>query len=1032
MKNLSKVLAVVLAFAMALSMVSFAAYSDIEAGADCEEAVTVLSSLGILSGYQDGTFKPEATITRAEFASVVIRMLGYGDIAGGGSVVFTDVPADHWANGVIALAASQGIISGYGDGRFGPEDPVNYEQAIAMVVRALGYTPMADANGGYPGGYQVVASSKGILAGTVGAPGTPANRGTVAQFVYNSLTVPMMEQTSFGTDTEYKPVKKLILNNHGVTKFEAVVDNTSASSASVKAGKIVVDYKNQVSAPSNNAALAVKYDAPTSVAYPYVQDFTDVTIKATGEVEEAAKALIDVASVMYVKNAESSDAELLCIMKDGDKNKTVEFMAEDLKAPASLDASAEDVLEVYTDKDAGEFEEIEIDITKVYVNGRQTSIEAIDVAPAGAGAEDIAEGAVIDTDAEYKEVVNFYLQANNAVDVKLLANDANEEDVYKVAYITVWTDGVVENISARNWKVYTDNGTYTLDETDTKNQNFTIYKDGKVASFADIKENDVLSVAGYKDGSNVLKYGEVYITSEKVEGKVSGTVTSAATVAPLYIDGTEYKADKTGVRDNVKIGNSYVFYKNARGVLVGLDKTESAANLKYGFASWIYVDNNFGDAKVRLLTADGVWSTIDLADRINAVNYARTDVNKYDTADIIWAGSDADKSIAGINNKITDTNKYPVNKIVAYELDDKGEIKTFYAAPYGTVAGGSEFANDTFSADGSAEYFAATSLLGGYSIDESTIIFSYDNAVTSKIDANAATVDTLTEISVADEKKITVVSVSTLADRTNYDIDYGYNEDEDSHVWPVLFGKGVKAGIDWTSDFFVVSADPMTTTNEDGDSGIMLTGVQAGEEVSIFLNSEDLVAADVQKVTYATDSADEGDALSDEEITSASDFNKNNIAKGDVLIYSLNAKGEVAEIKVLLDASTMIDSSNADANYNALKAGVAADDEGYLGKVTVGTTTYHFILGYAKDRSGSNVTLVGGDNSTEKVFRFSSDVIGASYNAFKANGKVVDAVYGDITFDPKFPDEADDGDFVFARVSNNVVVDDFVIIANDR
>lgn len=1012
MKNLSKVLAVVLAFAMALSMVSFAAYTDVEAGSDCEEAVTVLSALGILSGYTDGTFKPEATITRAEFASVVIRMLGYGDIAGGGSVVFTDVPADHWANGVIALAASQGIIAGYGDGRFGPEDPVNYEQAIAMVVRALGYTPMADANGGYPGGFQVVASSKGILAGTAGAPGTPANRGTVAQFVYNSLTVPMMEQTSFGTDTQYQPVKKLVLNNHGVTKLEGVVDNTSASSSSVKAGKIVVDYTNQISAPTNNAALAVKYDAPNAAAYPYVQDFSDVTIKATGEVEEAAKALIDVASVMYVKNAESSDAELLCILKDGDKNKTVEFMAEDLKANAALNTSAEGTLEVYTDKDAGEYEEYEVSINKVYVNGRQLAIEEV---VDGVIDIDTAANRVIGA-GDYDDVVNFYLKTNKAVDVKLLANDANEEDVYKVAYITVWSDGVVENISERNWKVYTDNGTYTLDETDTKNQNFTIYKDGEVASFADIKENDVLSVAGYRNGSNVLEYGEVYITSEKVEGKVSGTVTSAATVAPLYIDGVEYKADKTNVRDNVKIGNSYVFYKNARGVLVGLDKTESAANLKYGFAAWIYKDVNFGDAKVRLLTADGVWSTIDLADRITSVKYDGTDTEKYDTADIAWTDTDND-NIKGMNGQIGLTDKYAINNIVAYELDEKGEIKTLYAAPYGTVAGGSEFANDTFTPDGSAEYFAATSLLGGYSIDESTVIFSYDTSVAAKINANA-------ELSAAEEKKITVVSVSTLADRDSYDIDFGYNEDEDTHVWPVLFGKDVKAGIDWTSDFFVVSADPMTTANEDGDAGIMLTGVQNGETVSLFLNSEDLAATDVQKVTYT--------GAANTAITGSSNFAMGSIAKGDVLIYSLNAKGEAAEVKVLLDASTMIDSTDADSNYNKLKAGETADNDGYLGKVTVGTTTYHFILGYAKDRSSSNVTLVGGDNSTEKVFRFSSDVIGASYDAFTANGKVVDAVYGDITFDPQFPAEGDDGDFVFARVSNNVVVDDFVIIANDR
>ena len=130
MKNLSKVLAVVLAFAMALSMVSFAAYTDVAEDANYSEAVAVLSALDILEGYEDGSFKPDATITRAEFATVVIRMLGLADSASGGAEIFTDVAADHWANGYIALAAQQGIVNGYGDGRFGPEDPVKYQEAI--------------------------------------------------------------------------------------------------------------------------------------------------------------------------------------------------------------------------------------------------------------------------------------------------------------------------------------------------------------------------------------------------------------------------------------------------------------------------------------------------------------------------------------------------------------------------------------------------------------------------------------------------------------------------------------------------------------------------------------------------------------------------------------------------------------------------------------------------------------------------------------------------------------------------------------
>ena len=83
MKNLAKVLSVVLALAMALSMVSFAAFSDVAADAKYGEAVSILSSLGVIIGYEDGTFKPDETITRAEFAAVVCRLLGMGETAAG-------------------------------------------------------------------------------------------------------------------------------------------------------------------------------------------------------------------------------------------------------------------------------------------------------------------------------------------------------------------------------------------------------------------------------------------------------------------------------------------------------------------------------------------------------------------------------------------------------------------------------------------------------------------------------------------------------------------------------------------------------------------------------------------------------------------------------------------------------------------------------------------------------------------------------------------------------------------------------------
>jgi len=87
---------------------------------------------GIISGYPDGTFKPEGKITRAEFASILVK--GF-ELPIEGSKVFSDT-ADHWAKNSIAAAYSQGIINGYSENEFGPDDPITREQMAVMIVKA--------------------------------------------------------------------------------------------------------------------------------------------------------------------------------------------------------------------------------------------------------------------------------------------------------------------------------------------------------------------------------------------------------------------------------------------------------------------------------------------------------------------------------------------------------------------------------------------------------------------------------------------------------------------------------------------------------------------------------------------------------------------------------------------------------------------------------------------------------------------------------------------------------------------------------
>ena len=109
-------------------------YSDVADDAWYTNAISTLTNLGILTGYEDGTFKPDASVTRAEFATIAARFSD-GELEGFAS--FPDVPEDHWASKYIAKAEKLGWIKGYDDGTFGPENEITRAQAMTLVNRVL-------------------------------------------------------------------------------------------------------------------------------------------------------------------------------------------------------------------------------------------------------------------------------------------------------------------------------------------------------------------------------------------------------------------------------------------------------------------------------------------------------------------------------------------------------------------------------------------------------------------------------------------------------------------------------------------------------------------------------------------------------------------------------------------------------------------------------------------------------------------------------------------------------------------------------
>ena len=174
-------------------------------------AQEVLKKAGIISGYSKDSedFKAEKNVTRAEFASMIVRALNLEASAKSLATVptgFKDVPTNLWANGYIAVAKQQGIINGYPNGTFQPNRQISYQDMATMLTIALG---KAEVGTVYPAGYIVKAQQLGLFNKVdVPAYTDMATRGNVFKMVYNMIT-----SKDFG---QRKVLKAIVLENSRV------------------------------------------------------------------------------------------------------------------------------------------------------------------------------------------------------------------------------------------------------------------------------------------------------------------------------------------------------------------------------------------------------------------------------------------------------------------------------------------------------------------------------------------------------------------------------------------------------------------------------------------------------------------------------------------------------------------------------------------------------------------------------------------------------------------------------------------------
>ena len=167
-------------------------------------AVEAIQALGIITGDSSGDLNLSSPVTRAEFVTMMTAASSYKDSIGEGSGVslFKDVKSDHWAREYIKLAVEQGWMSGYVDGTFRPDDQITLEEACTALLKMLGYDSSTLA-GSYPSAQLSKASSVGLRDDVDAVQGEALTRQDCVMLFYNLLVSDDSSGTVYGTTLGY-------------------------------------------------------------------------------------------------------------------------------------------------------------------------------------------------------------------------------------------------------------------------------------------------------------------------------------------------------------------------------------------------------------------------------------------------------------------------------------------------------------------------------------------------------------------------------------------------------------------------------------------------------------------------------------------------------------------------------------------------------------------------------------------------------------------------------------------------------------
>lgn len=326
-----------------------------------ESSADKLNQLGLMVGYEDGSLGLERTITRAEFVTLILRLLNMEPTSGstGGYSMFRDTTY-HWASQSINVAASMGFVNGYPDGTFQPDGQITSPEIQAILIRVLNYT---DSLSSAPWPQNMIAKSTEIgLAKNISNLTNTATRGLAAVMIDNALEIPLMEVTAYSTGAygNYISVNKdsSILNKYlGYGKLKGDVVTTSENSSRLDSDEFYVD----------NAKF-------------YFADENDVDEKTIFSLQRNANHLLgrsiiayfnddyEIVWIDYSDNYDDENVFYSTIKKYSNKYITITIDGEEERFKVSNDTS------IYIDGSAGDLDDIEVgQFVKIILSGNTVS-----------------------------------------------------------------------------------------------------------------------------------------------------------------------------------------------------------------------------------------------------------------------------------------------------------------------------------------------------------------------------------------------------------------------------------------------------------------------------------------------------------------------------------------------------------------------------------------------------------------------------------------------------------------------------------